>query len=189
MLLMLDNYDSFTYNLVQYLGELGADFVVKRNDKITVQEVLKLNPQGIVLSPGPGRPENAGIMNELISEMTGKIPMLGVCLGYQAIAQVNGAVIGYAPVLMQGKTSQIIHDTSTLFKDVPNPFTATRYHSLIVEKETLSSDFRITAHTEDGVIMAIEDTNRHLYGVQFHPESIMTPEGKVILKNFLELVQ
>lgn len=189
MLLMLDNYDSFTYNLVQYLGELGAEFIVKRNDKISVDEIANLNPAGIVLSPGPGRPENAGIMNELISAMTGKVPILGVCLGYQAIAQVHGATIDYAPTLMHGKTSQIIHDHSTLFKNVPNPFTATRYHSLIVDKGTLSENFKITAHTGDDIIMAIEDNEQKLYGLQFHPESIMTPEGKVILNNFLELVQ
>lgn len=186
MLLMLDNYDSFTYNLVQYLGELGADLIVKRNDKISVSEITKMKPTGIVLSPGPGRPENAGIMNELIKRFAGKMPILGVCLGYQGIAQVYGATITYAPVLMHGKTSQIIHDNSTLFKDVPNPFTATRYHSLIVQKDTLSNEFIITANTSDDIIMAIEHTQIPLYGLQFHPESIMTIEGKIILKNFLE---
>ena len=187
MLVMLDNYDSFTYNLVQYLSELGADLQVFRNDEISVSELLDLKPQGIVLSPGPGRPENAGIMNELIKISSGTIPLLGVCLGYQALAQVYGAKIGYAPTLMHGKTSQIIHSKSILFKNLPNPFVATRYHSLIVERETLPKVFKITAYTEDNIIMAIEHISLPLFGVQFHPESIMTPEGKDILLNFLEI--
>lgn len=182
---MLDNYDSFTYNLVQYLSELGAELEVYRNDELTVDELLSLKPQGIVLSPGPGRPENAGIMNELIKRVDGTIPILGVCLGYQAIAQVYGGNITYAPTLMHGKTSQIIHKKSNLFKNLPNPFVATRYHSLIVEKESLPKEFTITAYTEDDIIMAIEHKNLPIFGVQFHPESIMTPEGKDILKNFL----
>ena len=189
MLVMLDNYDSFTYNLVQYLSELGADLQVFRNDEITIDEILELNPQGIVLSPGPGRPENAGIMNELIKQINGTIPILGVCLGYQALAQVYGAKIGYAPTLMHGKTSQIIHSKSILFKNLPNPFVATRYHSLIVVKDTLPQEFKITAYTEDDIIMAIEHITLPLYGVQFHPESIMTPEGKEILQNFLDILK
>ncbi len=182
---MIDNYDSFTYNLVQYLSELGAELKVFRNDEISVDELLDLKPQGIVLSPGPGRPENAGIMNELIKKVNGTIPILGVCLGYQAIAQVYGGKITYAPTLMHGKTSQIIHKKSNLFKNLPNPFVATRYHSLIVEKESLPEEFIITAYTEDDIIMAIEHNSLPIFGVQFHPESIMTPEGKDILKNFL----
>ena len=186
---MLDNYDSFTYNLVQYLGELGSELIVERNDKITIDEIHELDPDGIVLSPGPGRPENAGIMNDMIKTFAGQKPILGVCLGYQGIAQVFGSTIGYAPTLMHGKTSQIIHDHSTLFKDVPNPFEATRYHSLIVVKETLSDDFKITAHTPDDIIMAIEHKTMPLFGLQFHPESIMTKEGKLILNNFLEFIK
>jgi anthranilate synthase component 2 len=183
----LDNYDSFTYNLVQYLSELGADVRVFRNDEISVSKIKKLKPQAIVLSPGPGRPENAGIMNELISEMTGVLPILGVCLGHQAIAQVNGATIGYAPVLMHGKTSEVTHDNSVMFANVPSPFTATRYHSLVVERNSVPDSFKITAWTDD-VVMAIENKEKKLYGVQFHPESILTAEGKNILNNFLKRV-
>ncbi|HDL00956.1 MAG TPA: aminodeoxychorismate/anthranilate synthase component II [candidate division Zixibacteria bacterium] len=188
MLVMLDNYDSFTYNLVQYLSELGAELEVFRNDEITIDELLAIEPQGIVLSPGPGRPENAGIMNDLILQTNGSIPIFGVCLGYQAIAQVYGGKIDYAPTLMHGKTSQIIHTKSKLFKNVPNPFVATRYHSLIVDKDSLPKEFKIIAYTEDDIIMAIEHNSLPLYGVQFHPESIMTPEGKEILRNFLHLL-
>jgi len=184
MLLLLDNYDSFTYNLAQYLGELGADVSVHRNDQITVDNVEKMKPDSIVLSPGPGRPENAGIMNSLIQKMAGKVAILGVCLGHQAIAQVYGARITYAPELMHGKTSGVTHDKSTLFKNVPSPFTATRYHSLVIEKATLPKQFTVTAWTNE-VIMGIEQREKRLYGVQFHPESILTTEGKKILKNFL----
>jgi len=184
MLLLLDNYDSFTYNLAQYLGELGADVKVYRNDEISIKEVKQLRPEAIVLSPGPGRPENAGIMNDLISEMAGTVPMLGVCLGHQAIGQVYGARITYAPTLMHGKTSEVRHDGSTLFKQVPSPFIATRYHSLVIDKSTLPQQFNLTAWTDD-VIMGIEDKDKLLFGVQFHPESILTTEGKKILKNFL----
>jgi anthranilate synthase/aminodeoxychorismate synthase-like glutamine amidotransferase len=186
MIVMIDNYDSFTYNLVQYLGELGAPVAVYRNDEVTVEKVITMKPRGIVLSPGPGRPEKAGIMLELIEAVAGRIPVLGVCLGHQAVAQVFGARIGYAPSLMHGKTSQVFHDDSTLYKKVPSPFTATRYHSLVVERDTLSDEFRVTAWTDDDVIMGIEHVRLPLYGVQFHPESIMTPHGKVILSNFLE---
>lgn len=186
MLFMLDNYDSFTYNLVQYLAELGADVKVVRNDKISVNKIAKMKPDQIVLSPGPGRPENAGIMNEIVKQLAGKVPILGVCLGHQAIAQVFGGKIVYAPSLMHGKTSSIIHDKSTLFRDVPVPFTATRYHSLTVDPKSLPNEFRRTAWTDDDVIMGIENKNMKLYGLQFHPESIMTPDGKTILRNFLE---
>ena len=186
MLLLLDNYDSFTYNLVQYLGELGADVEVRRNDSLTVSDVARMQPEAVVLSPGPGRPENAGIMNKLILELADKVPILGVCLGHQAIAQVFGATIGYAPKLMHGKTSQVHHRGKTLFAGLSNPFVATRYHSLIVEPHTLSDEFETTAWTDDSVIMGIQHRQMALYGLQFHPESIMTPDGKDILKNFLE---
>jgi len=186
MLLLLDNYDSFTYNLYQYLAELGSDIIVFRNDAITVDEVRKLGLNGIVLSPGPGRPENAGIMNDIIKAFAGEVPILGVCLGHQAIAQTFGAQIGYAPELMHGKTSQIEHDNSTLFKGIPSPFTATRYHSLVVEPSTLPAQFKVTARSSDDVIMAIQHQSMPLYGLQFHPESIMTLDGKNILHNFLK---
>lgn len=187
MILMLDNYDSFTYNLVQYLCELGADLEVIRNDELEVDELLAMHPKAIVLSPGPGRPEKAGVMNELIEKADRNIPILGVCLGYQGMAQVYGAKITYAPTLMHGKTSDINHDNSTLYKNISSPFVATRYHSLIVDKKTLSDDFRITGWTNDGIIMSIEHKKFLLFGLQYHPESIMTPDGKTILKNFMEL--
>jgi len=186
MLFMLDSYDSFTYNLVQYLEELGAKLNVARNDELSVEEIIRMRPEGIVLSPGPGRPDNAGIMNDLVEKAAGKIPILGVCLGHQSIAQVFGGLIGYAPSIMHGKTSEIHHDSSTLFQDVPSPFTATRYHSLTVEPKTLPSLFKVTAWTDDKVIMAIEHKKLPLYGLQFHPESILTARGKDILSNFLK---
>lgn len=186
MIFMLDNYDSFTYNLVQYLGELGADLEVVRNDKISVADVVAKAPEGIVLSPGPGRPENAGILQELVLEVSGKIPLLGVCLGHQGIAQVYGGRIGYAPSIMHGKTSEISHDNSTLFKSIDSPFTATRYHSLVIEPDSLPSEFETTAWTDDKIIMGIKHKVYPLYGVQFHPESILTTCGKTILRNFLE---
>jgi anthranilate synthase/aminodeoxychorismate synthase-like glutamine amidotransferase len=185
MIVLIDNYDSFTYNLVQYLAELGAEMMVYRNDEIAVQDVIAMQPRAIVLSPGPGRPEKAGIINALIREVAGRIPILGVCLGHQAIAHVFGAAISYAPTLRHGKTSEVYHDNSTLYKDVPSPFTATRYHSLVVERDSFPKEFHVTAWTENNVIMGIEHRNLPLYGVQFHPESIMTPHGKVILRNFL----
>ncbi len=188
MILMLDNYDSFTYNVVQYLSELGADLHVCRNDAVTVEQVKKLRPRGIVLSPGPGRPENAGIMNVLIRELASHTPILGICLGHQAIGQVFGGTIGYAPTLMHGKTSEVFHDGSTLFKSVPSPFVATRYHSLVIEPATLPKPFKVTGWTSDKVIMAIEHRQMPLFGVQFHPESILTIEGKKILGNFLEAI-
>ncbi|MEE8404998.1 MAG: aminodeoxychorismate/anthranilate synthase component II [candidate division Zixibacteria bacterium] len=187
MLLLLDNYDSFTYNLVQYLSELGAEIRVFRNDEITVSKIKRLKPESIVLSPGPGRPENAGIMNDLVEQMAGSVPILGVCLGHQSIAQVSGAKIGYAPVLMHGKTSEISHNNSTLFKQVPSPFTATRYHSLVVERDTIPKSFKITAWTGK-TVMAVENKEKKLYGVQFHPESILTAQGMNILNNFLKSV-
>ena len=188
MILVLDNYDSFTYNVVQYLGELNADLQVFRNDAITIDKVERLRPEGIVLSPGPGRPEQAGIMNRLIGAFAGRVPILGICLGHQAIAQVLGGKISYAPILMHGKTSEIEHNHSVLYRDIPSPFTATRYHSLIVERETIREGLEISAWTSDNVIMGIQHRTLPLYGVQYHPESIMTTHGKAILKNFLETI-
>ena len=185
MTLMIDNYDSFTYNLVQYLGELGADLKVVRNDELTVAEVIALGPERIVISPGPGRPRAAGICLELIQQTAGTLPPLGVCLGHQAIGEAFGATIDYAPELMHGKVSEVSHTDSTLFVGVPNPFTATRYHSLVIDPASAPGNFTVTATAADGVIMALEDDKRRLYGVQFHPESIMTPDGKRILQNFL----
>jgi len=186
VIFLLDNYDSFTYNLVQYLGELGADLQIARNDDLSPNEILGTKPDGIVLSPGPGRPENAGILQELIRAAAGRIPLLGVCLGHQGIAQVFGGKIGYAPTLMHGKTSEIHHDGLMLFDGIESPFVATRYHSLIVERKSLPKTFRVTAWTDDKLIMAIQHRVYPLYGVQFHPESILTDCGKKILGNFLE---
>lgn len=189
MIQVIDNYDSFTYNIVQYLFELGAEVNVIRNDQATVEELIARQPQAFVLSPGPGRPENAGILNLLIAQIKGTIPIFGVCLGLQAIGQVYGASIVHAPSLMHGKTSMIRHTGARLFASVPNPFQATRYHSLIVDRSTLSSSFSVTAETEDGLIMAIEHTTWPIHAVQFHPESIMTPDGKTMIGNFLALVR
>ena len=186
MIFLLDNYDSFTYNLVQYLGELGAELQIARNDDLSPAEILGMKPDGIVLSPGPGRPENAGMLQELIEIAAGLIPILGVCLGHQGIAQVFGGKIDYAPTLMHGKTSEIHHDGSVLFDSIESPFIATRYHSLIVERKTLPRTFKVTAWTDDKLIMAIQHREHPLYGLQFHPESILTDCGKKILSNFLE---
>jgi anthranilate synthase/aminodeoxychorismate synthase-like glutamine amidotransferase len=187
MILMIDNYDSFTYNLVQYLGSLGAKVKVFRNDKITIARVKKLNPKKIVISPGPGRPENAGISCEIIRRLAPYIPMLGVCLGHQCIGYVYGASIINAKVLMHGKTSMIYHNKKTIFKGLPNPFEATRYHSLIVDKKTLPKCLEITAWTKEGEIMGLKHKEYPLWGVQFHPESILTKVGKDLLKNFLKI--
>ncbi|HOD65773.1 MAG TPA: aminodeoxychorismate/anthranilate synthase component II [candidate division Zixibacteria bacterium] len=187
MILLLDNYDSFTYNLFQYLAELGAQVEVIRNDRMEPGAVWRRRPAAIVLSPGPGRPENAGIMNRLIAEVGGSIPVLGVCLGHQAIAQVYGARIVSAPTLMHGKTSAITHDRSALFAGIDSPFTATRYHSLMVAPAGLPRVFKVTARSADGVIMALQHRRRPLYGVQFHPESILTAAGRRLLANFLKL--
>jgi anthranilate synthase/aminodeoxychorismate synthase-like glutamine amidotransferase len=183
---MIDNYDSFTYNLVQYLGELGEDIRVFRNDKITIPEIEKLNPDKIVISPGPCTPKEAGISIKAIRHFTGKIPILGVCLGHQSIGAAYGAEIINAPRLMHGKTSMIHHDGKTIFKDLANPFEATRYHSLIIRKETLSTDFEISAWTDQDEIMGIRHKRFILEGVQFHPESILTNAGKDLLRNFLK---
>ena len=185
MLLMIDNYDSFTYNLVQYLGELGEDIKVFRNDKITIPEIEKMNPERIVISPGPCTPKEAGVSIEVIQHFAGKVPILGVCLGHQSIGAAFGAKIINAPRLMHGKTSLLHHDGKTLFKDLPNPFEATRYHSLIIKRETLSDDFVITAWTDQDEIMGIRHKKMLIEGVQFHPESILTTAGKDLLGNFL----
>ncbi len=187
MIIMIDNYDSFTYNLVQYLGELGQDIKVYRNDKITLDKIKKLRPKKIVISPGPGRPENAGISAGVIRELAGKIPILGVCLGHQAIGYVYGGKIVNAANLMHGKTSLIYHNRKTIFKGIPNPFAATRYHSLLIEMKSLPSCLEVIAWTKENEIMGVKHQDFPLWGVQFHPESILTKSGKDILKNFLKL--
>ncbi|PIP68065.1 MAG: anthranilate/aminodeoxychorismate synthase component II [Candidatus Omnitrophica bacterium CG22_combo_CG10-13_8_21_14_all_43_16] len=187
MILMIDNYDSFTYNLVQYLSELGEKLVVYRNDKISIEEIKKMNPAHIVISPGPGRPSEAGISEEVIKEFGPKIPLLGVCLGHQGIGEVFGGKVIRADKLMHGKTSRIYHNNSPIFKGLSNPFEATRYHSLIVERKSLPGVFQITAWTKDNEIMGIAHKNFPIWGVQFHPESILTKEGKQLLKNFINL--
>jgi len=183
---MIDNYDSFTYNLVQYLGELGADPKVVRNDELTLNDIEKLKPKKIVISPGPGRPENAGISVDIIKTFAGKMPILGVCLGHQSIGFAYGAKIIRAKKLMHGKTSMIKHDGKELFKNISNPFEATRYHSLAIDETTLPKSFKITARSEDKEIMAMRHEKHLLWGVQFHPESILTNAGKDILNNFLK---
>lgn len=184
---MIDNYDSFTYNLVQYLGEIGEDIRVFRNDKITIHEIEELNPERIVISPGPCTPKEAGISVELIKYFSGKIPILGVCLGHQSIGAAFGGDIIRAPRLMHGKTSLINHDGRTIFEGLPNPFEATRYHSLVIKKETLPDCLEITAWTDIGEIMGVRHKEFIIEGVQFHPESILTKVGKELLRNFLEL--
>lgn len=185
MILMIDNYDSFTYNLVQYFGELGEQLLVKRNDVISIEEIEEVWPEMIVISPGPCSPNEAGISLEVIQYFAGQIPILGVCLGHQAIAQAFGGKVIRANRLMHGKTSAIYHDDKGVNKDLSNPYTATRYHSLIVEKETLPSCLEITSWTAKGEIMGIRHKEFAVEGVQFHPESIMTQDGKKLLKNFI----
>jgi len=187
MILMIDNYDSFTFNLVQYLGELGEEIRVYRNDKITVEEIEQMAPDHIVISPGPCSPNEAGISLELIEILGGKIPILGVCLGHQSIGQAYGGKVVRAENLMHGKTSLIYHDGKTIFADLPSPFTATRYHSLIVERDSLPDCLEITAWTDKGEIMGLRHKEYVVEGVQFHPESILTEHGKKLLKNFLKL--
>ena len=186
MLLMIDNYDSFTYNLVQYLGELGEDVRVFRNDEITLEGVAKLKPARIVVSPGPCTPNEAGISVPLISELAGKVPILGVCLGHQAIGQAFGGRIVHAKELMHGKTSAIRHGGHGVFQGLPDAFTATRYHSLAIERATLPASLEVTAWTDDGEIMGVRHRELAVEGVQFHPESILTEHGHQLLKNFLE---
>jgi len=187
MLLMIDNYDSFTYNLVQYLGELGQDLKVYRNNKITIPEIDRMKPERIVISPGPCTPKEAGISVDVIRHFTGKIPILGVCLGHQSIGEAFGGDVIRAPYLMHGKTSMIYHDGRTIFNGLPNPFEATRYHSLIIKRETLPTVLEVSAWTDDGVIMGVRHKAHKLEGVQFHPESILTVVGRELLKNFLKL--
>jgi para-aminobenzoate synthetase component II len=185
MILMIDNYDSFTYNLVQYLGELGADVQVYRNDQITVAEIERLAPEKIVISPGPCTPTEAGISCEVIREFAGRVPLLGVCLGHQCIGEVFGGEIVRAPALFHGKTSMIYHDEKTIFRGLPRPFEATRYHSLVIRRETLPNCLELSAETDDGVIMGVRHRVLQVEGVQFHPESILTRAGKQLLGNFL----
>ncbi len=187
MLLMIDNYDSFTYNLVQYFGELGQDLKVYRNNKITIAEIEAMRPERIVISPGPCTPKEAGISIDVIKHFAGKLPVLGVCLGHQAMGEAFGGDVIRAPYLMHGKTSMIHHDGKTIFAGLPNPFEATRYHSLIIKRETLPSVLEISAWTEDGVIMGVRHKQFKVEGVQFHPESILTGAGKDLLRNFLKL--
>ena len=187
MVLMIDNYDSFTYNLVQYLGELGANLVVHRNDKITVEQVEDIAPEKIVISPGPCTPREAGISCELIRHFAGRLPLLGVCLGHQCIGEAFGGDVVRAARLMHGKTSMIHHDGEEIFDELENPFEATRYHSLIVKKETLPDCFKLTAWTDQDEIMGIRHLEHPIWGVQFHPESILTHAGKPLLQNFLQI--
>ena len=187
MVLVIDNYDSFVYNLVQYIGELGENVKVFRNDKISLSQVEELKPGKIVISPGPGRPENAGICNEIIKKFMDKIPILGVCLGHQCIGYSLGAKIVSAKKLMHGKISLIYHNGKGIYQGLKNPFEATRYHSLIIKKENFPNSLKVTAWTKKGEIMGIEHRDFPLFGVQFHPESILTKEGKELLKNFLKL--
>jgi para-aminobenzoate synthetase component 2 len=186
MILMIDNYDSFVYNLVQYLGEMGHELVVRRNDGVTVEEIERLCPRAIVISPGPCSPNEAGISLDVIKTFAGKIPLLGVCLGHQSIAQAFGGNVVRAERLMHGKTSRIGHDGKTIFHGLPSPLTVCRYHSLIVDRGTLPDCFEISAWTEEGEIMAIRHKELAVEGVQFHPEAILTEHGKTMLRNFLE---
>ncbi|MEN8697744.1 aminodeoxychorismate/anthranilate synthase component II [Bacillus infantis] len=185
MIYMIDNFDSFTYNLVQYLGELGEELVVKRNDEAALEDIAAARPSFLMISPGPCSPNEAGISLEAISHFAGKVPIFGVCLGHQSLAQSFGGDVVQAERLMHGKTSEIYHDGKTIFAGLPNPFPATRYHSLIVKKETLPDCFEISAWTEEGEIMAIRHKTMSAEGVQFHPESIMTQSGKILLSNFI----
>ncbi|MCP4704376.1 MAG: aminodeoxychorismate/anthranilate synthase component II [candidate division Zixibacteria bacterium] len=185
MILIIDNYDSFTWNLAQYVGEFGKTFKVVRNDEITLDQAIELEPSYLIISPGPGRPENAGISCDLISHFTGKIPILGVCLGHQCIAYAFKGNIENAAILVHGKTSMVFHNGAGLYNGLPNPFEATRYHSLMVSEEDLPEEMHITAHTSDGEIMGIRMNGFPVHGVQFHPESILTKHGKLLISNFL----
>jgi anthranilate synthase/aminodeoxychorismate synthase-like glutamine amidotransferase len=187
MVFVLDNYDSFTYNLVQYMGELGAGMVIRRNDELTVDEVEALEPGRILLSPGPCTPQEAGISIDLIRRMAGKVPILGVCLGHQAIGAAFGGDVVRAEKLMHGKTSEVEHDGKTVFTGIASPMTCTRYHSLIVSEKNLPKDLEISARTADGTIMGLRHRRYAVEGVQFHPESVLTGDGKRLIQNFLEL--
>lgn len=185
MLLIIDNYDSFTYNLVHIVGSVTQDYLVIRNDSMNSEEIRELAPEKILISPGPGRPENAGVTEEVIRELGKEIPVLGVCLGHQAIGQVYGASVVHAPTLMHGKTSEIFHDGKTVFQDIPDGFTATRYHSLVLDPDSIPLELEVTAKTSDGVIMGVRHQIYPVEGIQFHPESILTVEGPNIVKNWL----
>lgn len=188
MILLIDNYDSFSYNLYQLIGEIQPDIKVIRNDEMTVKEIRALKPDRIILSPGPGRPENAGVMMDVIRELGSEIPMLGVCLGHQAICMAYGAVVTYAKQLMHGKQSEVSVDVdSPIFRDCPPKTLVARYHSLAVDPDTIGDQLKVTASTDDGEVMAVQHPQYPVYGVQFHPESIMTPEGKKMIANFLEI--
>ncbi len=187
MILLIDNYDSFVYNLYQYVGEYGKKVIVYRNNQITIEKIKKLNPEKIIISPGPGRPENSGISCEVIEKFSGKIPILGVCLGHQCIGYVFGGKIVGAKKLMHGKTSLIYHSGKNIYKGLKNPFIATRYHSLVIEKKSIPSVLKVEAKSEDGEIMGIKHKKYKVYGVQFHPESILTESGKKLIKNFLNI--
>ncbi len=189
MVVLIDNYDSFTYNLVHYLGELGAEVVVHRNDEISVDGVLNASPAGIVISPGPCDPDKAGICLELVARAAPSVPILGVCLGHQSLGQAFGGTVVRAPVLMHGKLSDIVHTGTDVFEGLPSPFRATRYHSLMVERDGLPPCLRVTAQTEDGVIMGLAHRELPAYGVQFHPESIESQNGHDLLRNFLAIVE
>ena len=189
MLMLIDNYDSFTYNLAHYLGELGAEVTVKRNDAITVDELLDCAPEAIVMSPGPCDPDRAGICLELVERLAGSIPLFGVCLGHQAIAQAFGAKVVRAPYVMHGKLSPVRHNGEGVFRGLPNPFQATRYHSLTIERDSVPDCLEITAETDDGVILGLSHREMPVHGVQFHPESIASEQGHALLKNFLEIAE
>ena len=186
MILVIDNYDSFTYNLVQYFGELGEDVAVFRNDEITLDEVARKNPARIVISPGPCTPNEAGISVPLIKQFAGKLPILGVCLGHQAIGQAFGGKIVHAKQVMHGKMSAVHHRSQSVFRNLPNPLQATRYHSLVIERESIPDCLEITAWTDDGEIMGVRHKTLPVEGVQFHPESVLTPDGPALMKNFLQ---
>ena len=187
MLLIIDNYDSFTYNLVQYFGELGAEPVVKRNDEITIAEIEALQPEAVIISPGPCTPKEAGISNDVIAQIGPKLPVLGVCLGHQCMGYVYGGAVVRAGRLMHGKTSPILHDNTGVFAGLPSPFEATRYHSLIIDPPTVPDVLLVNAHTAEGEIMGVRHKEYPIHGVQFHPESILTRHGKELLKNFLRI--
>jgi len=186
MILIIDNYDSFTYNLVQYFGEMNVELNIVRNDKITLAEIRKLHPEGIVISPGPCTPKEAGVSVPLIKEFYKDIPILGVCLGHQSIGEAFGGDIVKAPTVVHGKTSEVLHEGKGIFKSIPNRFLATRYHSLVIAPKTMPNELEVTAKTEDGVVMGVQHKQYPIFGVQFHPESIATQHGKVLLRNFVE---
>ncbi|AOP35461.1 anthranilate synthase component 2 [Leptospira tipperaryensis] len=190
MLLLIDNYDSFTYNLYQYFCQIGNHVEVFRNDRISLNEINELAPKGIILSPGPGRPEDSKVCLDVIRELGGKVPIFGVCLGHQAIGLVHGGKIVSAPSIMHGKVSLIEHDGRDIYRGIPSPFVATRYHSLVIQPESMPAELEVASRTQDGVIMGVRHkTKKHLYGVQFHPESIMTSAGLDLVRNFSSIVQ